>query len=163
MHFMAQIENVSRHRSGLHIIRKAMYIDLTPMVDLGFLLITFFMLSTTLSEANAADLIMPKDSTMHTDIKRSAVLTLMPVRNNKIDYFEGENSSPANMKHCSYGQLRSIIMEKKNKVARVLGDRNETVIIIDPGAESTYKNFVDILDEIEINDIRHYFVLNHQP
>jgi hypothetical protein len=34
------------------------------------------------------------------------------------------------------------------------------VIIIDPGPESSYKNFMDLLDEIQINDIQHYFVIN---
>jgi biopolymer transport protein ExbD len=44
----------------------------------------------------------------------------------------------------------------------ISGDKNETVVIIDPSSESSYKNFVDVIDEIQINDIRHYFVVNHQ-
>jgi biopolymer transport protein ExbD len=90
------------------------------------------------------------------------VLTLRPVRNNSIDYFEGRSESAGKLKHCSYGQLRSVIQQKQRKVKMISGDKNETVVIIDPSSESSYKNFVDVIDEIQINDIRHYFVVNHQ-
>lgn len=104
---------------------------------------------------------MPKDSKEETPLKESAVLTLMPVRNNQIAYFEGRKESIGVEKHCSYSELRSVIQQKQRKVARILGNRNETVIIIDPDSTSSYKNFMDIMDEIQINDIRHYFVVNH--
>jgi biopolymer transport protein ExbD len=157
---MAAIENTFGRKKSSHIIRRRMHVDLTPMVDLGFLLITFFMLSTTLSQPNAADLVMPKDSDIKTLLKKSAVLTLMPVRNNRIDYYEGEAYSSADVKHCTYAELRSVIQNKKNKVAQVLGNRNDIVVLIDPGAGSTYKNFVDILDEIQINDVHRYFIVS---
>ena len=157
---MASIENTLVRKKNSHIVRRRMHLDLTPMVDLGFLLITFFMLSTTLSQPNAEDLVMPKDSDIKTLLKESAVLTLMPVRNNRIDYYEGESYSSADVKHCAYAELRSVIQNKKNRVARVLGNRNDIVVLINPGAGSTYKNFVDILDEIQINDVHQYFVVN---
>lgn len=150
-----------RHSKSLsHKVR--LNVDLTPMVDLGFLLITFFILSTTLSQQQSTDLIMPKDSKEKTPLKETAVLTLIPVRNNQLDYFEGRNEQTGTIKHCSYDELRSVIQQKQRKVARILGNQNETVIIIDPDSTSSYKNFVDIMDEIQINDIRHYFVVNHQ-
>ena len=158
---MAQVENTLHRNLKSCTSRVRIQMDLTPMVDLGFLLITFFILSTTLSKPNSTDLLMPKDSDIKTILKASAVLTIMPVRNDVIDYFEGRNNVNGKMKHCSYAELRSVIQQKKDKVARVLGDKNETTIIIDPGPESSYKNFMDLLDEIQINDIRHYFVVNH--
>lgn len=158
---MAQIENTLRRNAKSSISRVRIQMDLTPMVDLGFLLITFFILSTTLSKSNSTDLLMPKDSEIKTILNETTVLTLMPVRNNEIDYFEGRNNSGSKMKHCTYVDLRSIIQQKQNEVAYKLGDKDKTVIIIDPGSESSYRNFVDILDEIQINDIRHYFVVNH--
>ena len=158
---MAQIENTLHHNSKSCTSRVRIQMDLTPMVDLGFLLITFFILTTTLSQPNSTDLIIPKDSPLKTFVKESAVLTIMPVRNDIIDYFQGRNNENIKIKHCSYEELGSIIQQKQNEVARVLGDKNETTIIIDPGPQSSYKNFMDILDEIQINDIRHYFVVNH--
>ena len=158
---MTQIENTSHRDSKPITSRVRIQMDLTPMVDLGFLLITFFILSTTLSQPNSTNLVVPKDSKVKMPLKESAVLTLMPVRNNKIDYFEGRNTASAIIKHCSYEELGTIIQQKQNEVAQKLGDKDKTTIIIDPGPESSYKNFVDILDEIQINDIRNYFVVNH--
>lgn len=159
---MAQLDLSPRRQSKSLSHRIRLNVDLTPMVDLGFLLISFFILSTTLSQPQSTDLVMPKDSKEKTPLKESAVLTLMPVRNNQIDYFEGRNESSGMTKHCSYNELRSVIQQKQREVARVLGNQNETVIIIDPDSTSSYKNFMDIMDEIQINDIRHYFVVNHQ-
>src|SRR6185312_1266709 len=159
---MAQLDLSPRRQSKSLSHRVRLNVDLTPMVDLGFLLITFFILSTTLSQPQSTDLVMPKDSKEKTPLKESAVLTLMPVRNNQIDYFEGRNESSGMTKHCSYNELRSVIKQKQREVARVLGNQNETGIIIDPDSTSSYKNFMDIMDEIQINDIRHYFVVNHQ-
>lgn len=160
---MAQIENITRHYSGSYRSHKPIYMDLTPMVDIGFLLITFFMVSTILSQPKITDLVLPKDSTVKTLLKESAVLTLMPVRKNEIEYFEGRNETSGTVKHCSYTEIRSVIQQKQKKVAQVLGNRNKTVIIIDPGAGVSYKNFIDILDEIQINDVQHYFIVNHFP
>lgn len=158
---MAQIENTFHRNTKSSISRVRIQMDLTPMVDLGFLLITFFILSTTLSKSNSTDLLMPKDSEIKTILNESTVLTLMPIRNNEINYFEGRNNAGSKIKHCSYAELRSVIQQKQNEVAYKLGGKDKTVIIIDPGTESSYRNFVDILDEIQINDIRHYFIVNH--
>lgn len=157
---MSSIDINPRRKKRIQVIHKRLHVDLTPMVDLGFLLITFFMLSTTLAQANTTDIVMPKDSEVKTNIKESAVLTLMPVRNNEIEYFEGRSQFGENIKHCNCSQLRSVIQNMKNKVQKKLGSRNQTVIIIMPGAESTYENFVDIIDEIKVNDIQHYFITN---
>lgn len=159
---MAQLDLSRRHQSTSLSHRVRLNVDLTPMVDLGFLLITFFILTTTLSQPKSTNLIMPKDSTEKILLKESVVLTLRPVRNNSIDYFEGRNESVENVKHCSYSELRSVIQQKQNEVEKILGNKNETVVIIDPSSESSYKNFVDVMDEIQINDIGHYFVVNHQ-
>ena len=159
---MAQFDLSPRRQSKSLSHKVRLSVDLTPMVDLGFLLITFFILSTTLSQPQSTDLVMPKDSKEKTPLKETAVLTLMPVRNNQIDYYEGRNEAAGITKHCSYNELRPVIQQKQRKVARILGNQNETVIIIDPDSTSSYKNFMDIMDEIQINDIRHYFVVNHQ-
>lgn len=155
---MAPIEKKSHSNARSLTSRTHLRVDLTPMVDLGFLLITFFILSTTFSQPNVASLIMPKDSEIETKIHASAVLTLMPKRNNEIDYFEG--SKPELILHCTYAEVRSVIQQKQKRVSEVLGNRNKMVVIIQPGDEASYKNFIDIMDEIQINDVQHYFITN---
>ncbi len=157
---MAQIEQDNRSKSRKYSKRTLIRVDLTPMVDLGFLLITFFILTTTLSSPTIANLFLPKDSISETPVKASAVLTLLLTRNDSIKYFEGLDKNVASIKYCTFQNLRSVILEKQKKVAAVLGSRLETVLIIYPGNQSTYKNFMDALDKIQINDIRHYFVMN---
>ena len=103
---------------------------------------------------------MPKDVSVKMPVKRNAALTLLLMRNDSIGYYEGDISGREFMEHCSFNNLRSVIQQKQQKVANVLGDRKETVIIISPGNESSYKNFVDALDEIQINDIQHYYIID---
>jgi biopolymer transport protein ExbD len=157
---MSQFEENARRKSKNDSAKKSLRVDLTPMVDLGFLLITFFILTTALSEPTIARLIMPEDTNVTTPVKKNAALTLLLIRNDSIDYYEGDTPKQEFIKHCSFNNLRSVIQQKQQKVAEVLGDREETVIIISPGDGSTYKNFVDALDEIQINDIQHYFVVD---
>ena len=157
---MSQIEENCRRSSKNHRAKKSLRVDLTPMVDLGFLLITFFILTTALSSPTLAKLIMPKDDNIKTPVKRNATLTLLLIQNDSIDYFEGDMPNPRLMKHCSYSNLRAVIQGKQHEVAKTMGDRKDAVIIISPRNTSTYKNFIDVLDEIQINDIQHYFVVD---
>ena len=158
---MAQIEEKANSKSKKYLHRKSLRVDLTPMVDLGFLLITFFVLTTSLSEPKAASLVMPKDSPLKTLVKDNAVLTVSLMRNDSIAWHEGRSTANSSLNFCRFNELRSIIQHKQKKVASILGDRNETIIIIYPGKESTYKNFMDAMDEVSLNDITHYFVMNH--
>jgi biopolymer transport protein ExbD len=157
---MAQIEEINHSKSKKYSVHRLIRVDLTPMVDLGFLLITFFVLTTALSQPTIAHLVLPKDTTIETLLKGNAVLTLRLTRNDSIRYFEGTNENNENAKYCSFKNLRSVIQQKQKKIAAILGNRLETVIIIYPEDQSTYKNFIDVLDEIQINDVTHYFVVN---
>ena len=70
------------HQKGGKVRSKKMStrIDFTPMVDLGFLLITFFMLTTTLAKPQILALVMPEKDIKKEDIepvKESKVLTLL--------------------------------------------------------------------------------------
>lgn len=81
-------------------------------------------------------------------------------RNDSIGYYEGNLQERELVRYCAFKSLRSVIQQKQRKVGAILGNSKETVIIISPGNESTYKNFVDALDEIQINDIQSYFVVD---
>ena len=157
---MAQLEEIPRNKSKRNFKKKNLRVDLTPMVDLGFLLITFFILTTALSQPTVAKLVLPKDSHITTPVKENAVLTLMLTRNDSIKYYEGNTSEKGLQAYCTFANLRSVIEQKQKKVGKILGDPSETVIIIYPGDQSTYKNFMDVLDEIQINDVSHYFIMN---
>jgi biopolymer transport protein ExbD len=148
---MAEI-NTSSKKTGKKYLHKSIRVDLTPMVDLGFLLITFFVLTTSLHSNIVMRLIVPKDSDSSTAVPKSKTLTFILERNDSIGYYDG---SAKNIQYAGFGAMRTLIQQKQ----RSLGSRKDSmIIIIKPTKESSYKNFVDAMDEIYINDCKTYFV-----
>jgi biopolymer transport protein ExbD len=128
-------------------------VDLTPMVDLGFLLITFFIFTTTMSQPTAMRLFLPKDVDKPEEqnkIKESGALSILLSKDNTIYYYEGTlDPTGKNFKSTNFKEIRDIIINKKKST-----DPEDFVVVIKPGPESTYKNVVDILDEMTINDVK---------
>ena len=149
---MADIIQNNRHaQSNNKKFRAALRVDLTPMVDLGFLLITFFVFTTTISETKVLKLVMPKDSHDSTFIKQSGALVLLPAGSNKIFFYYGNDKTmrgPADIK-----DTRRIILEKKSTVAQ-----KDLFIIIKPTDDADYGQIVQILNEMSINDVTHYAI-----
>lgn len=133
-------------------------VDLTPMVDLGFLLITFFIFTTTMSQPTALKLILPKDTddTHKMLAKESAVITLLPGKNNQVYYYEG--ADPSQLKAANFRSIRSMILDKKRRT-----DPNFFQVILKPTRDATYKNTVDMLDEMTIDDVHHYALVDISP
>ncbi len=137
-------------------------VDLTPMVDLGFLLITFFIFTTTMSQPTAMKLFLPKDTDKPEEqnkVKASGALTLLLGKNDQIYYYEGELAPDAsNFKTTSFKDIRKIIMDKKRAT-----DEKDFVVVIKPDNDANYKNTVDILDEMTINDVKRYAMVDISP
>ena len=134
-------------------------VDLTPMVDLGFLLITFFIFTTTMSQPTAMKLNLPKDADKPEDqtlAKESAVLTVMLGKDNNVFYYEGKlDPAGANFKSSNFKEIRTVIIDKKRRT-----DEKDFVVILKPNEESTYRNVVDILDEMSINVVKRYALVD---
>lgn len=135
-------------------------VDLTPMVDLGFLLITFFIFTTTMTQATSMKIRMPKDVEKSIRIKTPAskTLSLILVDNNKLVYYKGDNIATASRINYD-NQLRSVIKEMRHAVELQYKDPTETVILIKPTMQSSYKNVVDVLDEMTITGITRYVLM----
>jgi biopolymer transport protein ExbD len=137
-------------------------VDLTPMVDLGFLLITFFIFTTTMSQPTAMQLFLPKDTEKPEEqnkVKASGALTLMLGKNNVVYYYEGELlPDGSNFKTTTFKEVREVVMNKKRST-----DPKDFMVVIKPGNEATYKNTVDILDEMTINDVKRYAMVDISP
>ena len=134
-------------------------IDLTPMVDLGFLLITFFMYTTTLARPATMELNMPsrEPTTEPTTVVAESTLTLIPTKDHRIVYYEGILSDPGQLKQCSFLQLRQVILKKKGQVvalpATFSANAHKMYVLIKPGDDSTYGDLVQLLDEMSINAV----------
>jgi biopolymer transport protein ExbD len=161
-------------------------VDMTPMVDLGFLLITFFVFTATMSSPTTLDLNMPKDikdQKDQTEAKESGVLSIMLGKGDQVYYYEGKLEVGAgvnNFKQTTFKGIRDVIINKKKEVmakhvhdascekiqqkAKEKGDPDwkdacldrDFVVIIKPDKDATYKNTVDILDEMTINQVKIY-------
>ncbi|MFN8251627.1 MAG: biopolymer transporter ExbD [Ferruginibacter sp.] len=161
---MAALETnntTKRNKQGIRMRKKSTRVDLTPMVDLGFLLITFFVFTTTMARPTAMGIVYPKDETDRgTDICESCALTVIPADGNKIYYYEGMLRGSTVFKNTTFNAegLRALLMDKKQRVKSIRGNEDELALIIRPSDKSTYKNFVDVLDEVHITGIKRYFI-----
>jgi len=134
-------------------------VDLTPMVDLGFLLITFFIFTTTMSQPTAMRLFLPKDvknPDEQNKVKNSAVITLMLRKNDQIYYYEGD--SAATLKATTFKKVRDIVIDKKRRT-----DPKDFVVIIKPTVDATYKNTINMLDEMTIDGVKRYAMVDISP
>jgi biopolymer transport protein ExbD len=160
---MAEIQTATTaKKNGKKLNKKSTRVDLTPMVDLGFLLLTFFVFTTAMTKPTAMNLVTPndKDSTKPTKICETCVLTVMLGEDDKIFYYEGMPGNNALVKKTSFSNdgIRNVLLQKLKAVKESKGTADDMVLIIKPGEASAFKNFVDMADEVTINNIRHYFI-----
>ena len=134
-------------------------VDLTPMVDLGFLLITFFIFTTTMSQPTAMKLPLPKDADKPEDqnkAKESGVITILLGKDNNVFYYEGQlDNTASNFKSSNFKDIREVLIKKKQSTPE-----RDLVAILKPSSECTYKNVVDILDEMVINVYKRYALVD---
>lgn len=137
-------------------------VDMTPMVDLGFLLITFFIFTTTMSTPSTMDLFMPKDTNKEEELnkaKESGALTVMMGKDNHLYYYEGKLAPDAsNFQSTNFKDIRDVIIKKKKSTPV-----EDLVIVLKPNEEATYKNTVDMLDEMTINEIKRFALVDISP
>lgn len=157
---MAEIEISKPTAKNKRRYKKSTRVDLTPMVDLGFLLITFFVFTTSMTLPKVMGLNEPKGNIPTDLICNSCVLTIFLEKNNRINYYEGMPEAGPEIKQTSFivNGIREVLQGKKESVKKITGNADRFVLIIKPGAESTLQNFVDIMDEVAINDIKRYYL-----
>ncbi len=200
---MAEIEGGGGggHKKGKKVRGKkqSTRVDFTPMVDLGFLLITFFMLTTSMSKPQTMEINMPvkKDITEEdqSKVKASQAMTVLLTENDKVVYYfvdekTGEPGTPVVANFGSTG-IRKILLQEnrvrniavdsipvyqaqfksreiteeqyKANVSRIKSFKNGLIVVIKADDKSTYKNLVDILDEMQICNIGRYAIVDITP
>jgi biopolymer transport protein ExbD len=135
-------------------------VDLTAMVDLAFLLITFFMLTTTLSKPQSMELGLPdKDDDPNAKpikVDENRTMTILIGKDNKIVRYVD----------FAYGKegIRKELIARKASVlvysTSIGKPKNGMIVIIKPSKKSNYRNLVDILDEMAIVDVPTYAIVN---
>jgi biopolymer transport protein ExbD len=128
-------------------------VDLTAMVDLAFLLITFFMLTTSLSKPIAMDIAKPdkEDNEVRNELRASQTMTILLGAKDKVAWYMGE-AKDAKPVIENFAEVRRSLLKNKEDVKKNTG--RQIVIVVKPTDGATYKNFVDIMDELNIAAIK---------
>ena len=177
-------------------------VDFTPMVDMIMLLVTFFMLCTTLQKPQTMQITMPSNKENINDANRSQVaaskaITIMITENRTLYYFKGK-STDDNLVKTTFGKdgIRAVLMEansaaqqekakldakyatmqssnvqqaEKNKawymeqLKEIRNGANTPDVIIKPSDKATYKDLIDVLDEMNICSIGRYVIDKFVP
>lgn len=149
-------------------------VDLTAMVDLAFLLITFFMLTTTLSKPQSMDLTLPdkEDKTDKIDdlkVDENRTMTILLGEKGKLVRYVGILASPVEggaPKDFAYGKdgIRQELISRNRLVKEYSTAKGKPkdgmIVIIKPSSKSTYRNLVDVLDEMAIVGVGTYAIVN---
>jgi len=151
---MAEIQpSASAAKDGKSRARKTGFrLDMTPMVDLAFLLLTFFMLTTTFSKPTVMELNMPVGK-VDNDVPASKALTLILGKHNQVHYFYGVNDARSRPElhtttFASEG-LRQLLLDRQRQ-------QPGSVVLIKSSDAATYQNLVDALDEMSITNQKKY-------
>ena len=139
-------------------------IDMTPMVDLAFLLLTFFMLTTTFAKPYTLELQMPAPSKDQTAVDRNRALTIILGKGHRVHYFfglnaPGDKSVPAaDLKTTTFAAdgIRRVLLTQRQQ-------RPSLVVLIKPSNDSKYQDMIDILDEMSITNQKKYALVDITP
>lgn len=162
---MAEIISSSEKKPGARKSKKlSTRVDLTPMVDLGFLLITFFVFTTSMSKPNGLELKMPADGNT-SEIGNDVALTVFPLKDDKVFYYHGEltialaeNLYGITTYSVSEG-IGAVIRQKQEALDKNGKGRKEMMLLIKPTDASSFGNTISILDEVLINVIPRYAMM----
>ena len=135
-------------------VKKSTKVDLTPMVDLGFLLITFFVFTSTMSQSTAMSMNEPKDAEKkdQVEVKESGTTTILLGKKNQVYYYQGildEKRLSEQFKTSSFKDIRKVISDKRKATPE-----KELMYIIKADTLSTFGNSMNIIDEMTICGVK---------
>ena len=125
--------------------------DLTPMVDVAFLLLTFFMLTTVFSRPQAMEINLP-ESESNVQIAESKLLTLRVAADGAV-YWNIARNTP---ERTTMDSLNPILV-------RELRARPDLVTLVKVDREANYVSTVDILDELQLAEITRFALAPMTP
>ena len=150
---------INRSKTKLHAIK----IDMTPMVDLGFLLITFFIFTTSMAEPTMTKLIMPSDSEEMIPVTKSKLLTLL-IDKEKVFIYEGsweEAIASGAIRKSNYHLQHGVgkLIRKKQAMLEAIHQKDDLMIAIKPVSSASYQDVITALDEMQLNGVKRYGIM----
>ena len=137
---MAEIvEGGSRgHKGKKKARRMGVRMDMTPMVDVAFLLLTFFMLATTLTTPQVMEISLPPDN--QTVITGESNLVTLRILGDQTVYWNKGNEPP---KAIRYDQIRGVLAAR-------LKENPKLATLIKINREAHYQVLVDVIDQLNL-------------
>ena len=154
-------EMILPQKSGKRKIH-SLRVDLTPMVDLGFLLITFFMLTTTMAQPKAMQVNVPDNTAPigGTAFPEESTVTLIPAGGHQCYYYSGLLNSPADMHVADNNKIRNILQAQQLHAAALPAtcskNAHQLHVLIKPDNSSKYEDVVQMMDEMNILNVPYY-------
>jgi len=152
--------NKQRNRKA----RVSTKIDMTPMVDLAFLLITFFMLTTTFSKPSTMEVNMPdKDTSSQTmPVSEKRVITFILGKDNAVYWYRGDNK----LEHIVFEKVdfsatesvRKVLFEQTNSIKA--STKQDAIVLIKSLDNAKYGSLVNLLDELHITNQKIYAIVD---
>lgn len=161
-------EVITQEKSGGKQNKKPIKIDMTPMVDLNFLLLMFFMFTSSFTKPNVMDLGLPAKDPNPIPINDKVIdqlnqITFIIGENNRIFYHQSNEKdlTEAGLKETDYNGLNvsKIISNAYEKAPK----KENFTIIVKPTDDANYKNFVDMMDNISISKKERYGISDIKP
>ena len=161
------VDNSSGKKDGkVRAKKQSTAVDMTPLADLGFLLITFFMFTTTFSKPNVMGLNMPpKDPNKELnqdipEIDLTNSISIVIGGDNKLYWHQQDktNLTADQLHETSYSKegIRNDILAARQRAKTP----DNFTVIIKPTDDSTYENLVNVLDEMEITESSRYGIVD---
>ena len=141
-------------------------VDLTAMVDLGFLLITFFMLASVFQKPKAMEVNKPlpsDDPSYAMDLGLSKTLTILAGKNDKLYCYTGaDDATDTKIDTLTFSRadLRKKILMRREEVSKQWGNPDELFVSIKLFPKSKFRNMVDLLDEMAICGVKRYAIVD---
>jgi biopolymer transport protein ExbD len=158
---MAELVSSPAKSGGSHLNRLPVRVDLTALVDLAFLLITFFMLTTTLSKPKTLPLVMPVTGP-NEPVTASGTMTICLGKNNHAVCYVGTIEKPITApKLIGYGSDMNNIIQTARQIAA--SSHKQMFVIIKPSDHSVYKDLVGTLDAMNVNGVASYAIAQIAP
>jgi biopolymer transport protein ExbD len=148
------ISNSGKNRRSLKPLPK---VDLTAMVDLAFLLITFFMLTTSLSKPSAMHVAMPIDEGA-LPVSQNRAMTVCLGADDQVLWYIGTTYDPQYIRVTDLSKIRSDFQNQMKEVLEKSG--KSLMVLIKPSEKANFKNLVDLLDELEIVKVSSYAIVD---
>ena len=124
-------------------------LDMTPLVDITFLLLTFFMFTTTMLKPQIMEMKLPPEWLVEVEVKASELFTIQLLEDGKLWYYTGVASADNQIEEIKYTELKAKAVELNTKPN--VKNRLITVLKIEENAK--YENVIKVLDELNLAEV----------